>query len=115
MNENGLILKDKIINRISGPVSMYYLTPSLRELHNYKEENIDLPLIILFGDHHYSRENMCPNCDCDEKSCCYEIYHTDFLKELDKLKITLGGPPISHEYEQKCSILNFLSIIIQYF
>ena len=42
MNENGLILKDKIINRISGPVSMYYLTPSLRELHNYKEENIDL-------------------------------------------------------------------------
>ena len=84
MNENGLILKDKIINRISGPVSMYYLTPSLRELHNYKEENIDLPLIILFGDHHYSRENMCPNCDCDEKSCCYEIYHTDFLKELDK-------------------------------
>jgi len=85
MNENGLILKDKIINRISGPVSMYYLTPSLRELHNYKEENIDLPLIILFGDHHYSRENMCPNCDCDEKSCCYEIYHTDFLKELDKI------------------------------
>jgi hypothetical protein len=36
-------------------------------------------------------------------------------QELDKLKITLGGPPISHEYEQRCNILNFLSIIIQYF
>jgi len=58
------------MSKVSGPVSMYYLKP----ISN------DMPLILLFGDHHFSYDNMC---ECN--SCCHEIYSPCFLKKLDRL------------------------------
>ena len=46
------------------------------------------PIFILFGDIHFSRENICTDCTCKtdvEKSCCYEVYSNDFLKLIDKI------------------------------
>ena len=37
------------MSKISGPVSMYYLKP----ISN------DMPIILLFGDHHFSYDHMC--------------------------------------------------------
>jgi hypothetical protein len=66
------------ISRISGPVSFYYLKP--------KDSSGNLPLILLFGDVHFSYDNMCTDCTCeDEKNCCHAIYDDNFLKKLEKL------------------------------
>ena len=67
-----LIFGDKVVNKISGPVSMHILKP----LNNQKEF-LNLPLIILFGDAHLSTENMC---DKESKDDTFEIYDVNFLK-----------------------------------
>ena len=67
-----------IVNRISGPVSFYYLKP--------KDSSSTLPLFLLFGDVHESYENMCSECTCeDKKKCCHAIYDKAFLKKIEKL------------------------------
>ncbi len=67
-----------IHSRISGPVSFYYLKP--------KDSSSTLPLFLLFGDIHFSYDDMCTNCTCeDEKNCCHAIYDKDFLKKIEKL------------------------------
>ena len=65
------------MNKISGPVSIYYLKPI----------NTEMPLVLMFGDIHGSYENMCSNCTCESegKDCCHEVYDTAFLKKLDRL------------------------------
>jgi len=74
------------MSKISGPVSMYYLKP----ISN------DMPLILLFGDHHFSYDNMCPTrrssmTRYSEKEgskgneVSFEIYSPYFLKKLDRL------------------------------
>lgn len=66
------------LNRISGPVSMYYLKP--------KDSSSTLPLFLLFGDKHGSDENMCSDCTCeDSKRCCHLISDKEFLKKIEKL------------------------------
>jgi hypothetical protein len=77
---NGIVINNKLISSISGPVSMYYLKPKI-----VKNEGIDFPLIILFGDKHFSDENMCNNCTCVYNNCCYRIDDERFLQNLDKL------------------------------
>ncbi len=63
-------------SRISGPVSMYYLKPN----------DSSLPLFLLFGDYHFSYDNMCSKCTCDNtKTCCHTVYDTNFLTKLEKL------------------------------
>jgi len=70
------------MSKISGPVSMYYLKP----ISN------DMPLILLFGDHHFSYNNMCttrrsitiPYSEKEEYGS-FEIYSPYFLKKLDRL------------------------------
>jgi len=66
-----LIIKDKIIDHISGPVSFSLLKPKV---------NIKLPSILLFGDVHLSTKGMC-NCKQDG---CYNIYDKSFLQILDE-------------------------------
>lgn len=73
------------MSKISGPVSMYYLKP----ISN------DMPLILLFGDHHFSYDNMCDSNENSSKRATtsdsarrrneVEIYSPGFLKQLDKL------------------------------
>jgi hypothetical protein len=74
--QNGIHIENEIIKKISGPVSFYYLKPI-----KVKEQGIDYPLLMLFGDNHMSRDNMCAPCNNEEG--CYQIYDNSFLKLLD--------------------------------
>jgi hypothetical protein len=53
---NGIHIGDTIVNRISGPSSIYYLKPSKQvtaaNLHFF-------PSVMLFGDEHFSKKNAC--------------------------------------------------------
>lgn len=80
--DNCIRLYDQCINKISGPVSLTILKPTD---DNYR--NLKAPIFILFGDVHWSKENLCDNCICSKlvDKCCYPIYSYDFLKLADKL------------------------------
>jgi hypothetical protein len=80
----GLHLATKVVQRISGPVSMYYLRP-VRKMFFGKpaQEAPPLPLILLWGDTHRDDSGMCQ--PCEEKSGCFPLYDTTLLKEFDRL------------------------------
>ncbi len=63
----GLSVFHALIQQISGPVSMYYLKPKDDAYEAYRKEGITLPLVLLFGDRHYSREGACQ--PCTEPTC----------------------------------------------
>lgn len=92
--ENGLHLLHRNIQKINGPVSMYYLKPRPHVWNRYKKEGIELPLLLLWGDIHEHRSGMCENCSCDtenesKKNCCMALHDERFLKEMDELaKVT---------------------------
>jgi hypothetical protein len=67
-----LIIKDKIIDHISGPVSFSLLKP---------KTSFSLPNIILFGDAHFSTKGMC---ECKQDGC-YNVYDKSFLQILDSI------------------------------
>ena len=79
--KTGLHLTDKVIHRISGPVSMDYLVPFRGAF--MKRDLVSTPIIMLWGDIHRDDSGLCDPC-LKEKGC-YPIYDKDFLKELDKL------------------------------
>jgi hypothetical protein len=79
------------IKKISGPCSFYYLKPNI-----VKAEGIDFPLIMLFGDIHQSRDNMCTPCN-NNPDGCYQIYDTSFLQLLDTL--SLSKKPVDIYFE----------------
>jgi hypothetical protein len=80
INNKGIIINDKLIKSISGPVSFYYLKPINSSESKY------FPLIVLFGDYHRSKDNICNNCKCEnKKNCCYTISDKNFLSLLDSL------------------------------
>ncbi len=81
--ENGIYIDGVTISSISGPVSFYYLRPKASV---YKNGNAYyFPLIILFGDAHRSYQNMCSNCVCVDKICCYKLSDTALLQKFDTL------------------------------
>lgn len=87
---NGLELPNQIIQKINGPVSMYYLKPKKNIWDKYKKEGVELPLLLLWGDIHQYRTGMCENCSCNidnesKNNCCVALHDDRFLKELDKL------------------------------
>jgi hypothetical protein len=74
------------VESLSGPVSFYYLRP--------KKSVYDLghgqyfPLIVLFGDRHFSFENTCDPCVCSpkqKKGCCHKLSDPHFFRKLDRL------------------------------
>ena len=69
-----LIIKDTIINKLSGPVSMYILTPIQNDLFN------KLPIYILFGDMHNSDKGL-----CEKSSDSMNISSGEFLGLLNIL------------------------------
>ena len=87
------IIGNKPISRVSGPVRITVLKPDDDLRNRFKEEGSRLPYIILFGDHHFDRENNCEECECktnwitgkgwENKECCYEIDDPEFLKLFD--------------------------------
>ncbi len=76
--DKGLILKDKVITSLTGPISIHILKPTL-EFHN----NYNAPIFILFGDKHFSTENYC---ECKDEFCT-EIFSNDFIKSLDEIAL----------------------------
>jgi hypothetical protein len=81
---NGIHIGDTIIDRISGPISIYYLTPSKQVS---AENLLFFPSIVLFGDEHFSKTNVCERCNCTKGkgACCYTITDTPFLQCIDTL------------------------------
>ena len=80
--EKGMRMGDIIVNRISGPISIYYLKPSKQVLAS----NLHFfPSIVLFGDEHFSKTNVCDRCNCTKSSCCYTITDKPFLQFIDTL------------------------------
>jgi hypothetical protein len=79
--DEGLHLTDKVIHRISGPVSMYYLVPGTNTFMG--KPLTSTPLIMLWGDQHRDDSGMCDS--CSEEKGCYPIYDKRFLQELDKI------------------------------
>lgn len=67
------------VNRFSGPVSMYYLRPTIHKQ--------SFPLLVLFGDIHEFDTGMCNDCECDQdaKTCCMSIADPTWLKALDQI------------------------------
>ena len=49
-------------------------------------------MIFLFGDYHFSREEICEPCTCIDDSCCYQLSDPIFLKLLDSLVLTEDHP-----------------------
>ncbi len=71
-----LTINNKKINKINGPVSLYILKPK-EKYYGYK-----LPLLILFGDSHFSKINQCM-CIKNE---CNNVQNT-FLNLINDMKI----------------------------
>ena len=72
-----LTINNKKINKINGPNNMYILKPK-KQYYQYK-----LPLLLLFGDTHFSKNNQCNKCDIDK---CYNIQNT-LLELINDVKI----------------------------
>ena len=71
-NNNYLILNKNKIKYISGPVSFSLLTPI----------NNNFPIIILFGDIHYSSKNICKKCISNHN--CYNL-HDDIINIFNNI------------------------------
>ncbi len=80
-----LIINDKRIDRISGPVSFSLLKPKKYVFDKLKKEGVRLPIMMLFGDRHYSEEQQCDTCTCSSEGCCMPVYSEDFLQLIDSL------------------------------
>ena len=92
MSIDGLLIADKLIKFISGPISCTLLTPLSYD--TYQSKGLELPIILLFGDTHFSFDNMCnfptdkpPLVDgiCEPDKGCYKIYSPEFLQALNQL------------------------------
>ena len=72
------------ITSLSGPVSFHYLRPT-KQVYD-RGHGKYFPLIVLFGDRHFSFENICDPCVCKgNKGCCHKLSDPRFLRKLDTL------------------------------
>ena len=72
------------ITSLSGPVSFYYLRPK-KSVYD-RGHGKYFPLIVLFGDRHFSFQNICDPCVCKgSKGCCHKLSDPHFLRKLDTL------------------------------
>jgi hypothetical protein len=72
------------VESLSGPVSFYYLRPT-KKVYD-RGHGKYFPLIVLFGDIHFSFENICDPCVCNgKKRCCHKLSDPNFLRKLDTL------------------------------
>lgn len=75
--------KDIKTHTLSGPMSYTYLKPSEEAYQIYQNQGLELPLVILFGDVHFSQKKKCPiPCTPDN---CLEIADNTFLQGIDAL------------------------------
>jgi hypothetical protein len=71
----GIHIGETTINRLSGPVSLYYLTPT--------PQSRLFPSIMLFGDYHFEKAQICFKCNCYKD--IKDIYQlTEILQEISR-------------------------------
>ncbi len=82
-----MLIKDKKIASISGPVSFALLKPKKFIFDDLKKEGVHLPIFMLFGDYHFSDDFQCENCSCnlEDRSCCMPVYSDEFLRFIDSM------------------------------
>ncbi len=82
-----MLIKDKKIASISGPVSFALLKPKKFIFDDLKKEGVHLPIFMLFGDIHFSDDFQCDKCSCNlkDRSCCMPIYSEEFLRLIDSM------------------------------
>lgn len=68
---------------LSGPMSYAYLKPTEEAYERYKQQGLDLPLVLLFGDVHFSQQGTCPT-PCTPPDCL-SIATKEFLQGVDAL------------------------------
>ena len=100
-----------LINRISGPISMYYLKPDPSVFVKYNK-TINFPIILGFGDYHFSYQNLCKNCN---KKDCVNIYDKNFLKKIDKLASEYPIDFFTESSDSSTEILEGQGILFDYF
>ena len=103
------VIGNKPIWKISGPIRVTVLKPDDDLKKRFEEEGGRLPYIILFGDHHFDRENNCDECKCntnwmtgkgwENEECCYDIDDPEFLKLFDG--VATKNYPIDFYTEQE--------------
>ena len=76
----GIRIGETTINRLSGPINLYYLKPSTqvpqKDLHLF-------PSIMLFGDYHFEKAHTCTKCNCYKD--IKDIYQlTEILLEISR-------------------------------
>jgi hypothetical protein len=85
----GLTIQNKIINKLSGPVSIDIITPKDNFVFFMRKHGGLAPNIILLGDEHSGTEkDLCSNCSScniinNKNECCYNIYDDGFLELLN--------------------------------
>ena len=70
-----LTINGKIVNKLSGPISMYLLFPTDEYLALYP----NAPIFILFGDNHRDGQGFCQDSD---KIGSYKVFDPNFLQLL---------------------------------
>jgi len=99
---NYLLLNNKKIKYISDPVSFTIL--------NSKDKINKLPIIILFGDIHYSSKNKCNHCNIKNK--CYNLHNNiikifnDISNENKKIDIYLEHDFVNLNKKPKTEYIN---------
>jgi hypothetical protein len=102
-----LLIGDKKVTRISGPVSMHILCP--KRDSEYIKLFPKAPILILFGDYHFSDEAYCKINEADKDTLIhYHIYNTEFLKlfsekvgEDNIIDLYLEGGSKTHDFSKE--------------
>jgi hypothetical protein len=99
-----IIINGKTINEISGPTIFTLLKPKKDMFDKFKVKKFHLPIVMLLGGVHFSKNNICK--DCETNKNCQQMYTNSFLELLDDYSKKKGRIEFNIEdfYEEK--ILN---------
>jgi hypothetical protein len=114
--EKGMKINNQLVERISGPINMRILKPSLESFYSEEEGNIQLPIILLFGDMHQSFEGICKKCyekndisTDEERQNCYPIYHEKFFNLFNNISTKQNQIDFFVEYDLHLDIKEFFN------
>jgi len=79
----GLLIGDMLLKKLTGPVSIDILVPKPIDKIPIEFRDNSLPVMMLFGDIHFSRLRGCDSCTIDKN--CIAINQVEFLKGLDTI------------------------------
>ena len=54
-----IIFNEREIHKFSGPTSFTLLRPNIDMFIKYNKKNLNLPIVMLFGDINFSKKNTC--------------------------------------------------------